>query len=140
MGTLSDIHVSSDDEEALGYDGKPSAFADRAQWKGFTPVEGGILWGQLRNLEWTVAMADEFLFLPLPDDHDSFITRVPAAMTEILARLTPEQISVAATKFAPEMELAYWTLADVQSFLKDLGRLAQIASATGRNVYVWNSV
>ena len=140
MGLLTDIYVSRDDEEAIGYDSKPSAFADRVQSGRLTSGEFATLWALLRNVEWDVSMVDEFLFLPLPDDHDTYISRVPTAMTEALARLTPEQISVAATKWAAteELKLANWTPGDAQSFMDDLVRLAQTASATGRNIYLWN--
>jgi hypothetical protein len=60
-------------------------------------------------------------------------------MTIELARLTPEQISVAATKWAATDEMAC-EAADVQPIIEGLVRLAKAASDTGRNIYFWNCV
>ncbi len=61
-------------------------------------------------------------------------------MTGELARLTPEQISVAATKWAATDEMACETT-DVQPTVEGLVRLAKAASESGRNIfYFWNCV
>ncbi len=59
MSTLAEIYVSRD-SEALTYDTSPDQFTDRAQYKGFTPLELSILWSIMRGEEWDMALMDKF--------------------------------------------------------------------------------
>src|SRR6266571_1371780 len=59
MSLLADIYISRDDE-AVRYDTTPDQFADRAQYKGITPLELSMFWAIVRGVEWDVASMDEF--------------------------------------------------------------------------------
>jgi len=139
MSVLADIYVSRDDAEAVKYDSEPSTFADREQYTSFTVLELSTLWAKMREVEWDVSLLDQFPSVLQQDDGERAINRLPTAMTESLARLTSEQISVAATKWAATDELACES-GDVLPIIGGLVRLAQTASATGRSLYFWNCV
>jgi hypothetical protein len=139
MSVLADIYVSRDDAEAAKYDSEPSTFADRERYTSFTVLELSTLWAKMRDVEWDVSLLDQFPSVLQQDDGERAINRLPTAMTESLARLTPEQISAAATKWAATDELACEP-GDVLPIIDGLVRLAQTASATGRSLYFWNCV
>jgi hypothetical protein len=82
---------------------------------------------------------DEFPTVLVQDGGARSISRLPSTMAAELARLTPEQISIAATKWAATDELACES-ADVQPIIEGLVLLAKTASETGRNIYFWNCV
>jgi len=139
MSVLAHIYVSRDDAEAAEYDSEPSTFAEREQYTSFTVLELSTLWAKMRDVEWDVNLLDQFPSVLQQDDGERAINRLPTVMTESLARLTPEQISVAATKWAATDELACEP-GDVLPVIDGLVRLAQTASATSRSLYFWNCV
>ena len=51
MSVLSDIYISRN-SEAVKYDTTPDSFAERAQYKGMTPLELSTLWAIMRGAEW----------------------------------------------------------------------------------------
>jgi hypothetical protein len=139
MGVLADIYPSRDDQEAVRYDSDPDTFKDREQYRNFTEAELSTLWAKLRGIEWDVDLLDEFHTVLVEGGGERVIKRLPTPMTVELARLTPEQTSEAAAKWAATDEMAYGA-ADVQPIVEGLVRLAKAASETGRNLYFWNSV
>jgi hypothetical protein len=139
MSVQADIFVSHTDEEAIRYASKPDAFRDREQYSSFTELELSTLWAKIRDVEWNVDSLDEFHTVLIEDGGEGTIKRLPRDMTVGLARLTPEQISIAATKWAATDEMAC-NAADVQPIIEGLVRLAQAASETNRNIYFWNCV
>lgn len=139
MSVLADIYVSRNDAEAANYDSEPSIFADREQYTSFTVLELSTLWAKMREVEWDETLLDQFPSVLMLDGGERTINRLPTAMTEALARLTPEQISVTAAKWAATDELACEP-GDVMPIINGLARLAQVASTTGRTLYFWNCV
>jgi hypothetical protein len=139
MSVQADIYVSRDDEEAIRYNIEPATFKDREQYTSFTELELSTLWAKVRSVEWDVNSLDEFHTVLVQDGGERIIKRLPKPMTIELARLTPEQISVAATKWAATDEMAC-EAADVQPIIEGLVRLAKAASDTARNIYFWNCV
>ena len=89
MANLADIYISRDDE-AVRYDTAPDQFAERAQYKNFTPLELSALWAIMRDTEWDVSSRDEFPCLLQEDDGERLIHGFPAAMLSDLSKLTPE--------------------------------------------------
>ena len=89
MANLADIYISRDDE-AVRYDTAPDQFAERAQYKNFTPLELSTLWAIMRDTEWDVSSMDEFPCLLQEDDGERLIHGFPAAMLSDLSKLTPE--------------------------------------------------
>ena len=139
MSVQADIYVSRNDEEAIQYDSEPATFKDREQYTSFTALELSTLWAEIRGIEWDVSSLDEFHTVLVQDGGERTIKRLPKPMAVELAGLTPEQISIAATKWAATEEMHCET-ADVQPIVEGLVRLAKAASETGRNVYFWNCV
>jgi hypothetical protein len=139
MGLLADIYVSRDDEEATRYDSEPSTFKDREQYRGFTVLELSTLWAKIKGIEWDVSSLREFPAVLVQDGGERLIHRLPMALTAQLARLTPEQISIAADQWAATDELRC-AAADVQPIIEGLVRLAKAASETDRKIYFWNCV
>jgi hypothetical protein len=138
MGLLADIYVSTD-AEAVNYDTKPDQFEQRAQYKGFTPLELSILWSIMRGIEWDVASMDEFPCLLERDGGERLIHRLPAQMVAELSRLTPEQIAAVSPQWAAIEELG-WPPDEGQMVVEDLVRLARQAVESSRGVYLWNCV
>jgi len=139
MGLLADIYVSRDDEEATRYDSEPAIFKDREQYRGFTVLQLSTLWAKIKGIEWDVSSLREFPTVLVQDGGERLIHRLPMALTAQLARLTPEQISIAADQWAATDELRC-AAADVEPIIEGLVRLAKAASETGRKIYVWNCV
>ena len=138
MGILADVYLSTA-ADAVKYDAAPKLFPDRLQYKSFTPLEFSTLWAFMRGVEWDVGMMNEFPCLLVKDGGERLIHGLPTAMVQSLSSLTPNQIAVLATKWAATDELACQP-SDIQPFLTELVRLAQMASATGRSIYLWNCV
>lgn len=139
VSVLADLYVALDDGEAIRYDSDPATFEDREQYTSFTKLELSTLWAKIRGIEWDVSSLSEFHTVLVEDGGERHITCLPTSMVIELSRLTPEQISTAAAKWATTDELAC-SPADVQPIIEGLVRLAKIASATGRKVYFWNCV
>jgi len=138
MSLLADIYISRDDE-AVKYDTSPDQFADRAQYKGITPLELSMLWAIMRGIEWDVASMDEFPCLLQQDGGERLIHQLPAGMITDLSKLTAEQIAIVTPKWAATEELA-WPPDETRPVVEDLVRLARQATESGRSVYLWNCV
>ncbi len=139
MSLLAILYLSRDDQEAVKYDSDPDVFSDLERYASFTELELSTLWAEMRGIDWDVTLLDGFPSVLLADGGARTIHRVPAAMTAELTVLTPEQVSVAATKWATTDELACEP-SDVQPIIEGLVRLAKNASETGRSIYLWNCV
>jgi hypothetical protein len=136
MSLLADIYISCADE-ALRYDTAPDQFAERAQYKGFTPLELSMLWSLMRGEEWDVALMDKFPCLLQQDGGERLIHSLPAEMVTDLSRLTSDQIAVVGPKWAATEELG-WPPDAAREVIQDLVRLARRAAESGRSVYLWN--
>jgi hypothetical protein len=137
MGVLADLYLSRDDQEAIRYDTEPGTFKDREQYGNFTELELSTLWAKMKGIEWDVDSLDDFHTVLVKDGGERTIKRLPTSMTDELARLTPEQISSAATKWAATDEMSCEP-SQVQPIIEGLVRLAKIASAKDQKLYFWN--
>ncbi|HKA43039.1 MAG TPA: hypothetical protein VKF40_13710 [Burkholderiales bacterium] len=138
MSVLADVYISRDDD-AVKYDTAPDQFADRAQYKGLTPLELSSLWSIMRGMEWDVAMMGEFPCLLQIDGGERLVHRLPAAMVSGLAALSPDQVDSVTSAWAATEELSC-SPEDIRPVVDDLVRLSRRASQTNRNVYLWNCV
>jgi len=139
MGVLADLYLSRDDKEAVRYANEPETFKDREQFRNFTELELSTLSAKIRGIEWDVNSLDEFHSVLVRDGGERCIKRLPASMMDELARLTPEQISTAASKWAATDEMRCDAV-DVQPIIEGLVRLARIASVQDRKLYFWNCI
>jgi hypothetical protein len=137
MGVLADLYLSRDDQEAIRYDTEPGTFKDREQYGNFTELELSTLWEKMKGIEWDVDSLDDFHTVLVKDGGERTIKRLPTSMTDELARLTPEQISSAAAKWAATDEMSCEP-SQVQPIIEGLVRLAKIASAKDQKLYFWN--
>lgn len=95
------------------------------------------LWASLRNAEWDVSSLHQFTSVfQLPGGEKS-IHRLPNAMVADLAVLDSQKISVAASKWAATDEMACEP-DDVRPIIEGLVGLANKASQTGKEIYLWN--
>jgi hypothetical protein len=138
MGLRADIYISRDDE-AVSYDTTPDQFADRAQYKGFTPCELSILWSIMRGVEWDVAMMDEFPCLLQIGGGERLIHRLPSEMVTELATLSPDQVVSVSSAWAATEELG-WPQDSAREVIEDLVHLSRRATETSRSLYLWNCV
>jgi hypothetical protein len=138
MSVLADIYISRDGD-AVKYDTAPDQFADRAQYKRFTPLELSILWSIMRGVEWDGAMMDEFPCLLQIDGGERLIHRLPSAMVSELAALPPDRAATITSAWAETEELSC-DPADIRPVVDDLVRLSHRAGETGQSVHLWNCV
>jgi hypothetical protein len=139
MSVLADIYVSPDNQDAVRYDSAPDSFADREQYTSFTVLELSTLWAATREIAWYVDLLDEFPSVLSEEGGEQSIHRLPDAMTSQLLKFTPQQVSIAAPRWAATDEMACKP-ADVQPIIEGLVRLALRASETRGNLYFWNCV
>jgi hypothetical protein len=138
MSVLSDIYVARPDE-AANYDTSPGNFTERAQYKGLTPLELSTLWAIMRRVEWDAAQMDDFTCLLQKDGGERLIHRFPSAMVDALGQLAADQTRDFATGWAATEELSC-SPADIHPVVEGMARLARLASASGRGLYLWNCV
>jgi hypothetical protein len=141
MSLLSDIYISSD-EEAVKYDPAPATFAERAQYKGVSPLELSTLWAIMQGIKWDVASMDEFKCLFVIEGGERLVHSFPPTMLTALCQLTPDQIREISGKWAETDELACAgaDIRDIQPVVEDMARLARLAAPSGRGLYLWNCV
>jgi len=137
MGLLADIYLSRDDE-AVGYDTEPERFTDRAEYKRISPLELSTLWAILRGVEWDVALMDEFPCLQV-DGGERLIHKLPSAMVQQLAGLSPERVAAVTSAWAATEELGC-DPEEIKPVVDDLVRLSRRAGETDRSVHLWNCV
>ena len=138
MSVLADIYISRDDD-AVKYDTTPDQFADRAQYKGLTPLELSTLWAIMRGVEWDFAMQDEFPCLLQINGGERLVHRLPTAMVSELAALSPDRITSVTSAWAATEELGC-DPEDIRPVVDDLVRLSRRATETGQSVHLWNCV
>jgi hypothetical protein len=138
MSVLADIYISRDDD-AVKYDTAPDQFADRAQYKGFTPLELSLLWSIMRGVEGDVATMDEFSCLLQIDGGERLVHRLPAAMVSELAALPPDRVASVTAAWAATEELSC-SPEDIRPVVDDLVRLSRRAVETSQSVHLWNCV
>jgi len=139
MGILADLYVATEDEAAR-YDGSPDGFPHRLESKRITGLELSTLWALMRDVEWSAGMMDDFPLVMERDEGEVYVLRLPDAMTATLARIPPDQLSVAAAKWVATEEMAGSSAEDIRPFLEALVGLARKATETERSIYLWNSV
>lgn len=137
MSILADIYLAHD-ADAAQYDRAPEQFAERGQYRGFTPLEFSLLWAALQGLEWDEEMLDGFACVYEDEGGQRLVHRFPAEMVADLAVLADDAILEVATVWTKEEELSC-TPAEIVPVIRDLVRLARRAEATGCKLYLWNS-
>ena len=139
MGLLADIYLAKTDAEAVKYDAAPGGFTDRLQYKGIMELQLSTLWASVLGVKWELKLMKPFTTIFHTDGGERLICRLPAAMLNDLVKLTPEQISGAADKWAATAEMRCKP-SDALTIAEGLAVCARKAIETEQNVYLWNSV
>ena len=144
MGLLADIFVSTADdatkyEEYLLSDaGLPPDRYAVADYRNLTRVEFGALWAVLSNEEWDV---DRHRLTPVSrsENGETCLDEFPSDLLQKLTSLEPgtEQDVLRAWAQTDKRNCPPGELAQI---LSDLQRLAKIARASGRGMYLWGSL
>jgi hypothetical protein len=139
MGLLADMFLAASDEEALKYDAAPDSFPDRLQYKGITELQLSTLWSAILGVKWDVKSLRQFNNVFHTEGGERLICRLPAAMLNDLAELTPEQSFPAAVQWAATAEMRCKP-EDVLPIIEGLIAYARKSTETNQSVYLWNSV
>jgi hypothetical protein len=139
MSVLADIFTAPADDRAIQYDEQPDTFVQRVQFTGFTVLELSTLWAILQGTAWDVSLLSEFAEVLSDDDGERTISRLPEAMRQALTRMTSDDVSAAATKWAATDELLC-SADEVRPIIEALVSLAKNAETGGQNLYFWSCV
>lgn len=139
MSLLADIFLAHNDEDALRYNSEPASFGDREQYTGFTVLELSTLWAVMQSVEWDEHILDEFATVFQESGVGHWVHLIPAAMSLELTRMTPEQLTLAAAKWASTDEMACEP-SDVLPIVEGLIRLAKKGRATDQSIYFRGSL
>jgi hypothetical protein len=140
MGVLSDFFIA-DEASTPTYDPGPTfPEEDRCQFKAITPLEAAGLLSVLRGNGDRIELLCEFPLLT-PQDAEEWVVSVPRDMPSLLHAMNDDKLVEVARKCAEvtEEELG-WSANDFESVLRDLRQLSQRAAATGKRMYLWNSL
>ena len=136
MGILSDFFVA-DPERAKAIKNVSELPSNcYAMYKGFTELELGFLWQIHDNkpLDFDPSLG----FQLISEAEETFTTEFPPEFTNILSNLNDDAIPNLAIKWAACEELSC-DGKDLIPVIEDLRRLAQLANAKNRRLYLWNS-
>jgi hypothetical protein len=138
MGLLSDFFIADASPVPRYQGGKGFDDADKCQFKGLTPLQGGQFLAVLRGQEYEVDMISEFK-LVTPEDAEDWTMSVPQDFVDALARLRPDEIPALAGKFAEaSAEELGWSADDFVPIIRDLTTLARRAIERRKTMYLWN--
>ena len=138
MGLLSDFFIADASPVPNYAGGEAFDEADKCQYKGLTPLQGGQFLAVLRRQAYAVELISEFK-LVTPEDAEDWTTMVPPDMVQALAKLPPTEVPALAAQFAAATaaELG-WSPADFVPIVRDLTALARRAIEKGQAMYLWN--
>jgi hypothetical protein len=144
MGILADFIVASP-EDALRYEEiaesdalPPPGRLDRVEYGGFTPLEPEFLWAVLRQEPWDPERhgLEE---VQITDGGESWLFRFPDEFTQLIAGMDEATLRRAGEAWAATEQLNC-DPEDLEPVLRDLKRLAELARASSRGLYLWGSL
>lgn len=140
MGILADIFVATEDE-ALAYE---SAIGtedieqyERAEFKGLTDLEFGILWAILEKEEWS---AEKHLLEEIDFNDESMLVQFSDELIALINAIDEQNIEVILDEWLEVEELSDWQREDLRLVLNDLIRLSKSTVSTKRGLYMWSSL
>ena len=140
MGILSDffIAVGAEPPDYQGGTGVPEE--DRCQFNRITPLEAAGMLAILRGVDDRMGLLGSFPLLT-PEGAEEWTMSVPGDMVELLAKLDPGEYPRIAAAFAEvTAEELCWTAEDFEPVVAGLSALAKRAAASGKNMFLWNSL
>jgi hypothetical protein len=139
MGILADFFTCAA-ADATGYAdsiGEPTASRyQKAEFKGFTSLELGTLWGILEGRDFDDA---RHALRDVQVEEEEWLHEFPEAYVTLLVGLKGEQIAKAGAAWAATEELQ-WEPSEGEEVLAELVRLAGAARAKRQGLYFWGSL
>lgn len=140
MGILSDFFIAERSTVPKYDGGEKLDAADKCQFKGLSPLQGGQFLAVLRGQEYVVDMVSEFK-LVTPEEAEEWTMAVPQDMVDKLAAIQNDQIAEIAAQFArATSEELGWSPEDFVPIVTELAALARRAIESGKAMYLWNCV
>ncbi len=139
MGLLADFLVGTD-EDASRYDGGPTVpDSHRASYTGITEIELTTLYLIAQGLPVDPDTTYDFRTVSEADEGEVVTVEILPDLVRRLAGASDEDLMQWAREWAATEELACEP-EDLQPVLQDLRRLALVARAEAKAVYLWNCV
>lgn len=140
MGILSDFFIADGSQVPQYEGGEAFEEADKCQFTGLTPLQGGQFLAVLRGTEYDVDMVGEFE-LVTPEDSEDWTMSVPPDFVSAFAKLEANDVPGLAAKFAEATaEELGGSADDFVPIINDLSRLARRALENGKAMYLWVSL
>lgn len=140
MGILADIFVATEDE-ALAYE---SAIGtediekyERAEFKGLTDLEFGILWAILEKEEWD---AEKHMLEEIDFNDEAMLVQFSDELIALINAIDKQRFEIVLDEWLAGEELSGWQREDIRVVLNDLIRLAKSAESSKRGLYLWGSL
>lgn len=147
MGTISDFFVATR-EDAAQYPQRLAAFSNGrpippdcyeiASYKRIIPPAPELLWAMLLREAWDPER-QKLEHIYHAEDGSEILERFPEAFVHLLAALDDTELDRIAALWAgiPEVNSSF---EEIQPLLRDLRRLAALASGSGKGLYLWLSL
>lgn len=142
MGILADIFISRPEDAAqyeqasLAHKHAPDPRFTSVHYKRLMSLEFAMLWAILADEPYEY---EKHHFSHIAHTDATTLDQFPPAALSLLAAMTPETMASVAETWSAIEELQ-WAPADVAPVLADLQRLARLAEAEGKSMYIWNSL
>ncbi|QGJ72159.1 Hypothetical protein PBC10988_38750 [Planctomycetales bacterium 10988] len=140
MGLSSDFFLAegSNIPEYDGGVGFPSE--EVCQFRDISPLQGEQFWAVLRNEDYNPKKVGEFRLVTAEDAED-WTMQVPTEMVDLLAQVEESEVPGLAEKFSQATyEELEWPPFAFVAIITELSNLARRAKATGKTMYLWNSL
>jgi len=146
MGILADILVASE-QDALAYDAQlelrrsPVSGVTVVYYKSFTGLEFGTLWALAVGEPFEVRR-HKLRHISHGDDGERWLEAFPAELVAVLSAIPDADVPSLAARWAAtdELKLSQMLPEHVEPVIRDLHRLAALAQAEGKGVYLWGSL
>lgn len=140
MGILADIFVATEDE-AFAYE---SAIGtediekyERAEFKGLTDLEFGILWAILEKEEWN---AEKHMLEEIDFNDEAMLVQFSEDLIALINAIDEQGFDIILDEWLEVEELSGCAREDIRLVLNDLIRLANSAASSKRGLYLWVSL
>lgn len=133
MSILADVFIATR-KDALNYDAQSPGY-QRLELPGLTDIELSTLWALVQGKEFDF---DKHELGTLDADTDALIFSFPKRFIADLANLSEDKIAAVAAQWA-ESEEMQWPIVQAQKVLTELVKLAKVAQAESKGMFLWSS-
>ncbi len=137
MSMLSDFFIAGGSTVPDYQGGVDFDAADKCQFNGLSPLQGGQFLAVLRGQEYDIDLVSEFKLVS-PEEAEDWTMTVPQDMVDKLAAIPDVDAGVIAAQFAgATREELGWSADDFVPFVTEMAALARRAVASGKSMYLW---